>query len=89
MKHIPDIKEVKYTIKKAKGLIKSLNINSANYPLYNLLLQHTVTFEQATRKQTDISKLNLSIVQRLLNEIEEHKAYFEQQPPTANLIFQQ
>ena len=75
-----DIKEVKYTIKKAKGLIKSLNINSANYPLYNLLLQHTVTFEQATRKQTDISKLNLSIVQRLLNEIEEHKAYFEQQP---------
>jgi len=89
MKHIPDIKEVKYTIKKAKGLIKSLNINSANYPLYNLLLQHTVTFEQATRKQTDISKLNLSIVQRLLNEIEEHKAYFEQQPPTANLIFKQ
>jgi translation initiation factor 2 alpha subunit (eIF-2alpha) len=77
-----DIKEVKYTIKKAKGLIKSLNINSANYPLYNLLLQ-------ATRKQTDISKLNLSIVQRLLNEIEEHKAYFEQQPPTANLIFKQ
>lgn len=84
MKHTPEIKEVKHTIKKAKGLIKSLNINSANYPLYNLLLQHTGTFEQAIINQAYLNhkaiSFNLRIVQQLLNEIEEHKAYFEQQP---------